>query len=138
MLFGLHPLNPAVSCLTNVLSSITYTKLQGCFGSSQEHDEALLSCRHKPSVGTDRPPLPSSEASSLFPPSQEVQMQGYVSRQKEEKSQLGAELQSVLGGARCPYRKEGIWGEIPPHSKMGRDGGDCAILVPTWNFRMLV
>lgn len=31
MLFGLHLFNPAVSCLTNVLPSITYTRLQGWF-----------------------------------------------------------------------------------------------------------
>lgn len=32
--------------------------------------------------------------------------------------QLGAEVQSELGGARCPYWKEGLWGEIPPYSKV--------------------
>lgn len=32
--------------------------------------------------------------------------------------QLGAEVQSELGGTRSPYWNEGLWGEIPPCSKV--------------------
>lgn len=32
--------------------------------------------------------------------------------------QLGAEVQSEPGGARSPYWKEGLWGEILPYSKV--------------------